>query len=99
MVKFITLLKSIKEFDGELITEEYETNYGFVWDREMTDFTPAGKKKFSKILNSNAEIIRNGVIMLKNKKITYEELELFTGTLAGYVSASLYHKWIIEKDD
>lgn len=94
-MKLIDLLNAVVEFDGELITEKYETNYSFCWGKDTT-ITELGKLEFKKILNSNVMldfVERNRNIILLDKSITYEELERFTGAVAGYVSVKSYKKW------
>ena len=89
--KLINLLKVIK-IDGDIYTDDYDSRYGFVWDNNIK-FTSTGKRKFCKILLSNATIVNGHNIFLNNKSITQEDLDLFLGALAGYVSIDEYNKW------
>lgn len=95
-MKFVDLLKG-NSFECELITEDYETQYSFGWDGDDNAFEVEGLEKFKKILNSDAKITKIGNIMLLDKTITYEELEEFTSSIAGYCSVHNYNKWFTNK--
>lgn len=92
-MKFIDLLDSIEEFDGELIVADlYESKYGFVWIKPV-EFTDDGKKKFHQILQSEV-IIHNDIIILQDKSILENDYDLFMRTMAGNISCSIYDGWV-----
>jgi len=92
-MKLKQLLEIIEDWDTELVCD-YDSKFSLCWG-DM-EFTAQGKKKFSKILNSEC-VINKGVIVLKNPKITKEDLEEFLGTIAGYVTISKYDLWLRKK--
>lgn len=97
-MKFIDFLKSIEEFDGEIITNcGLESQYSFVWSKGQFEITDAGKIKFNDIFYSEI-MIRNNVIIIQSE-IDNELFDLFMATQAGYVSCKLFDKWFKELPD
>lgn len=89
-MRLINLLKSGSQFNCELLTEDWETKYSFCWN-SGDEFTDYGLKKFKKVLLSPC-VIQKGNLLLLNKKITFEELNEFTATCAGWCDAEEYKK-------
>jgi len=92
-MNFHDLLKTDSVFSCELITNSCETGFSFEWNKTEQDLTQDGINQFKKILNSQFKFIENGDILLLDDNITYDELNLFLGGLAGYISITVYNKW------
>jgi hypothetical protein len=96
-MKFIDFLNSVDgTWEGDVSTENFESPYTFVWDSDVA-FTPAGKKYFAKILNSQIKIPRNDLVILLSKDITEVLFDYFSDATAGYIPNSQYEKYFKEK--
>lgn len=92
-MKFIDLLDSVEEFDGELLCEDLEESvYSFVWRKGDVKFTEAGKKKFKNVLNSEATF-KGEYLFLLDENIPQAEYDLFLGACAGYITVKEFNKW------
>lgn len=92
-MKFIDFLKSVDEWEGDVSTENFESPYTFSWGNDVFKITPAGRKYFAKIWNSEIKIPRNDLVVLLSKDITEEEFDYFSSAIAGYIPNSQFEKY------
>jgi hypothetical protein len=96
-MKFRDILESGSKISGELITEEWETDFSFEWDA-TEHLTVIGTEKFKKVLESPCRLANADIILL-DSTITYEELDEFTRAAAGYCTVSQDALWFLHTEE
>lgn len=90
---FADYLNTCEWFDGELIIDNVDSEFSFVWDGDYK-FTEYALNKYDAILNSTDFTITDNVIELTAN--TDENLiDDFLSLCAGYTSETYYNKCII----
>ena len=96
-MKLIDLLDATEQFDGDLVTKDFESKYGFCWD-DTAILTDEGKQKFKQLLESEIKI-NGAIIILQDNNILQEDYDFFMSTVAGYESAKDYDEWFKNKEE
>lgn len=102
-MNFEEFLENDVEFDGDIITDNYEPEASFVWYSDSIEMTNACKNQFANILALPVELRDDELLYLDTSAsdVADEELEEmlneFVCAVAGFVSESEYERLFLER--